>query len=679
MEPLQRGDPERVGPYRLLGRLGAGGMGVVYLGRSRAGRAVAVKVVRRSFAGDARYAERFRREVAAARRVTGTFTAPVLDADPDAVPPWLVIAYLPGLSLREAVLAFGPLPAASVRPLAAGVAEALAAIHRAGVVHRDLKPGNVMLTAGGPRVIDFGVARPEDAVTITRTGAHIGTPGFMAPEQLRGDRAGPAADVFAMGATLAYAATGTEPFGAGAPRSRDLRAMTARADLDAITEPWLREVVGACLRAEPADRPSAVEVLEMVGEDIPSLFAAGWFPAPIADEIERRAADTSAVTEVPVEQLHAATAPPDATRPGGRRAFLLGAGAVAGALAVGGAGLRAWPSGGPRTPGFPGPSPAPEPSERWTRRVADALPKIKAADGVVLASGAIDDGGERSTVGAIDSRTGSILWDRYGGLSGLLHGGVAYLSLGGALGAVRARTGQDLWHYETPSGESPALEMAIVGSVLCYGSDPVAGLDLADRRRGWKSEIVGEVVLLAADGLLIALSTEAMIGMDPRTGRSRWTRPIDDGNDPVGADGLVFSWDRFGTLHAVRTDSGALAWKREHLTGFSMQAGGGRVYAEGRDGEVLALETRTGRPVWSRTVARLQDDPAAQATACCLSGATLYVACANENLYALDVADGRVQWSYRAGATARIAPVSADGLVFVGMEDGRVRALAPPP
>src|SRR5580692_4499676 len=212
---LQPGDPPLIGPYRLVGRLGCGGMGQVFLGLSAGGRPVAVKVIRAELAMDPEFRARFRREVDVARRVSGLFTAPVIDADLDGPVPWLATAYVKGPSLADAVSSHGPLPAGSVLALAAGLAEALNAIHAAGVVHRDLKPANVLLAEDGPRVIDFGISRAVEASALTHTGLVVGSPGFMSPEQAEGREVGPPSDIFSLGAVLAFAATGQGPFGTG--------------------------------------------------------------------------------------------------------------------------------------------------------------------------------------------------------------------------------------------------------------------------------------------------------------------------------------------------------------------------------------------------------------------------------------------------------------------------------
>ena len=217
MEPLGPADPVRVGPYRLVGRLGEGGMGHVFLGRSPGGRPVAVKTVRAEYAADPRFRKRFAAEVEAARRVGGFFTAQVVDADPDDNPPWLVTAYVAGPSLQTAVLEHGPLPVETVRALGVGLVEGLMAIHACGVVHRDLKPSNIIIASDGPRVIDFGIARALEMTSLTSPSVVLGTPAFMSPEQVLGREHGPAGDVFALGSVLTFAVTGRGAFGEGHP------------------------------------------------------------------------------------------------------------------------------------------------------------------------------------------------------------------------------------------------------------------------------------------------------------------------------------------------------------------------------------------------------------------------------------------------------------------------------
>ncbi len=260
VEQLQPGDPRQVGSYLLLGRLGSGGMGRVFLARSLGGRLVAVKVIRADLAGDPDFRHRFAREVAAARRVSGIFTAPVVDADPDAVVPWLVTGYVDGPSLADAVAANGPMTAAEVEALARGLAEGLAAIHAAGVVHRDLKPSNVLLASDGPRIIDFGISRAAEATSMTGTGMVVGSPGFMSPEQASSGEVSPASDVFSLAAVLAYAATGREPFGTGTASALLYRVVHAEPALDGIPA-QLRPLIEWCLDKDPGLRPSPAELL----------------------------------------------------------------------------------------------------------------------------------------------------------------------------------------------------------------------------------------------------------------------------------------------------------------------------------------------------------------------------------------------------------------------------------
>jgi predicted Ser/Thr protein kinase/NADH:ubiquinone oxidoreductase subunit K len=261
MQPLTSEDPAEVGGYRLHGRLGAGGMGRVYMASTPAGRPVALKVVRPELGEDQVFRARFRQEIQAARRVHGLYTAQVLDADPAATPPWLVTAYVPGPSLQEAVTGHGPMPEAMAFRLVAGIAEALQAIHAAGVVHRDLKPSNVLLAPDGPRVIDFGIARALEATSLTRSGMMVGSPQFMAPEQIMDKPVTPAIDVFALGSLAAYAVLGRPPFGEGHTAAVSYRVLHQAPDLTGCP-PQLRALIERCLRKDAAARPAPSEIVE---------------------------------------------------------------------------------------------------------------------------------------------------------------------------------------------------------------------------------------------------------------------------------------------------------------------------------------------------------------------------------------------------------------------------------
>jgi len=271
---LQPGDPRLIGPYRLVGQLGCGGMGQVFLGLSAGGRPVAVKVIRAELAADQEFRVRFGREVAAARRVSGLFTALVVDADVDGPVPWLATAYVSGPALSEAVTGHGPMSARSALALAAGLAEGLSAIHAASVVHCDLKPSNVLLSQDGPRVIDFGISRAAEAVSVAGAGLVVGSPGFMSPEQAMGKDIGPPSDVFSLGAVLAFAATGQGPFGEGSSPELAYRLVYSQPNLDRLPIE-LRSLVGHCLAKEPADRPTADELLAEVAA---VQSATGWLP-----------------------------------------------------------------------------------------------------------------------------------------------------------------------------------------------------------------------------------------------------------------------------------------------------------------------------------------------------------------------------------------------------------------
>ncbi|WP_031095231.1 MULTISPECIES: protein kinase domain-containing protein [unclassified Streptomyces] len=282
MQPLRATDPRHIGPYTTTHRLGAGGMGEVYLAESRTGLRLAVKVVRAEHAEDRTFRARFRHEVRAAQTVGGadTYTARVVDADTEAERPWMATEFVPGPNVRDAVLDHGALPGPAVRILAAALGEALAAIHAKGLVHRDLKPSNILLGPDGPRVIDFGIVRALEATSLTRTGAVVGSVGYVSPEQIRnGGQVGPPSDVFSLGAVIAYAAAGREPFGEGQDSVVLLRILTRDFDLSGVPED-IRPLVTACLREDPLERPEPAEVVASAGFTPDTLRTAvrpGWY------------------------------------------------------------------------------------------------------------------------------------------------------------------------------------------------------------------------------------------------------------------------------------------------------------------------------------------------------------------------------------------------------------------
>ena len=361
--PLDQSDPTEIAGYTLRARLGSGGMGNVYLSFTRGGRPVALKVVRKEFADDPEFRRRFRMEVAAAQRVQGLYTAPVVDADPDAPVPWLAIAYIAGPSLSHAVADYGPLPEASVFRLLGGVAEGLTAVHAAGLVHRDLKPANVLLAADGPRVIDFGIAHAVDATSLTGSGAVLGTPAFMTPEQVAGKPVSSATDVFALGHLVAFAATGHSVFGDGHFSSLIYRIMQEEPDLSGCPDS-LRDFVGQCLAKDPAQRPDLAETMVfakagLAGQTM-QLANGSWLPDPVAGTLA--AYDTSAASPASVRV-------PDATVTVGSGTGPVSSGSVT-VPSAGGPGGHSLP---PTTPQSSGPVP---PRRRGLKRPGVILPAV---------------------------------------------------------------------------------------------------------------------------------------------------------------------------------------------------------------------------------------------------------------------------------------------------------------
>ncbi|MFD5000424.1 protein kinase domain-containing protein [Streptomyces buecherae] len=570
------GDPEVVGEYRLLDRLGSGGMGVVYLARAASGRQVAVKVVHSQFAEDEEFRDRFRQEVAAARRVSGAYTVPVVDADPDAERPWMATLYVPGRTLAEELAERGPLSAARLRRLALGLAGALGDIHRVGVVHRDLKPANVLMAKDGPRVIDFGVSRAADGQALTVTGRVLGTPPFMSPEQLnRPHEVTAASDVFSLGTLLAFAATGYGPFDADSPYLTAYRVVHEPPALAELAQP-LRDVVARCLAKDPARRPELPELVEAftglpargpvrvaargaTAGVVTSGVAAGGAPGRAAGGAVSAVAAGSAAVRAG-GAVGAAAGAGRARRDGaagdtaGSPAGGLASGAAAGGAAAGGAGGRAgallrWPRG------------------RWPRRVLGSLASLTALG---LGCGAF-----------------------------LLFGPDDGVRTSGPVGrGVRAAALPDGWRpWEValhPSGVTPKA-----------GPAGTAGL--------------GEVF----DPQCVARQTRLFCGgmgfptvrLDARSGRLDWrTGALSDpeemasGSQPIGVrGGLVFVHDAPSEgrtrLVALDAESGEEVWSRQVSDSAEAAIAGDLVLSSAPgDGAITARHSATGEVRWSYPV-----------------------------------------------------------------------------
>ncbi|MFF4505777.1 endo alpha-1,4 polygalactosaminidase [Streptomyces sp. NPDC001401] len=380
---LSLGDPESIGGYALVDRLGSGGMGIVYLGRSDSGRQVAVKVVHAPYAQDEEFRARFRQEVAAARRVSGAFTAPVVDADPDAEQPWMATLYVPGRTLSDTVAKGGPLRGRELRILALGLVEALTDIHRVGMVHRDLKPSNVLMAEDGPRVIDFGISHAVDNEALTVTGRLIGTPPFMSPEQFAAPReVTGASDIFSLGSVLVYAASGNRPFDGSSPYLTGYQVMYEEPDLDGVAEP-LRSIAERCLDKDPAARPGLAELRRMLRElpdsaasDVPTVPVTSVVPG-VSGSAETRRQDFRTRPVVPGPAADGGRTETVGTRAGHgrrRRRVLLG---LAAALAVTGVSIAAVRAGLHRDDASPSPTVSVSPSPTTSAPAATVTPPPK--------------------------------------------------------------------------------------------------------------------------------------------------------------------------------------------------------------------------------------------------------------------------------------------------------------
>ncbi|MDX2540595.1 protein kinase domain-containing protein [Streptomyces sp. WI04-05B] len=527
MEPLRPTDPERLGPYRPVARLGAGGMGEVFLAKDDRQQTVAVKVIRPELASGKAFRDRFRREVDAARAVSGTYTASVVDADPDGPVPWLATTHIVGPTLAEAVEAYGPLPPSTALALGAGLAEALIAVHSAGLVHRDLKPSNVLLSAEGPRVIDFGIVRATDGYELTLSGVLLGSPRYMCPEHATGDPMGPAGDVFCLGSVLAYAATGKAPFDGASAATLLYQVVHGTPDLTGVKDP-LETIIRLCLEKPPAARPSPDRVSAACapgGAD--ALDWNGWLPETVTSAIRRQAAVLMdldlglgldpRVDVVGRQPAHAtvtaaASAPTSTSAPGGLRVDPRLA-AVRRLVADGGI------SGSQRVvfPGEPKPAPPQEqpPAQPPAQSPERGTHRARRSPRPHLS--------RRRVLGVAALALGT-------GVTALLHGS---RDRSGSVATPAGPAPEPLWTYRSePLVQAPAVfynETALLktqsGSLFCLGLT-----DGASPRWTYRGISQSPTPPLVLGDVVVALGTGAtVIGVDPVTGAERYS--LDFGTD----------------------------------------------------------------------------------------------------------------------------------------------------
>ncbi|MFE2630977.1 serine/threonine-protein kinase [Streptomyces sp. NPDC059374] len=675
--------PEHAGPYRLESHLGSGGMGVVHLARSTSGMQVAVKVVHAEFAKDPEFRGRFRQEVGAARKVSGAFTAPVVDADPEAERPWMATLFIPGPTLSEQVKRNGPMDPSQLRRLMAGLAEALRDIHRVGVVHRDLKPSNVLLADDGPKVIDFGISRPKDSELRTETGKLIGTPPFMAPEQFRRPReVGPAADIFALGSVLVHAATGRGPFDSDSPYVVAYQVVHDEPDLSGLPED-LAPLVLRCLAKEPEDRPTPDELMRELRSVAASYDTQAFIPA------QRTSGERDPGPGPRPEGGSAGPRRPRTTRRG-RLALVTAAAVVALGVA---AGAVLWPGDGdePSRKAGAGTPAAASAVRPWAVKPAPkdgGLPRCAHTDRRLLCA-------QPGLVSALDPADGRVLW-RYEPAEGDVAGRAPEVS--GGLVHVLTHEGRRLKALDPASGELRwELDVSAYrgfryagGMLVLIGADGGArGVDSASGETRWTRRIpgLGDAQALSFPGnpwLFVARtsadgSRTRVRSIDPKDGTVRWDAPFDGTVTPVGAtDGEVFlvaEGGGYGEATAVVRYSPASGATRRVALSQSLtqaQAGvhDGTVYLLGSGGSLVAVDLRAGRQRWSVQTG------VGQGSAPVADGRHVYLSAADGRLLAVDAAEGRLAGQTDPRLNPDAAAATAD-LPVPALGGGRVHATAP--
>ncbi|MFI8232108.1 PQQ-binding-like beta-propeller repeat protein [Streptomyces sp. NPDC085900] len=631
VDQLTQHDPRRIGPFEVLGRLGAGGMGLVYLARSASGRRVAIKTVRTELAEDQLFRVRFTREVEAARAVSGFYTAAVVDADPRAAVPWLATAYVPAPSLEEIVNECGPLPAQAVRWLAAGVAEALQSIHGAGLVHRDLKPSNVLVVEDGPRVIDFGIASGVSNTRLTMTNVAVGTPAYMSPEQAKDSRSVTgASDVFSLGSMLVFAATGHPPFHGANPVETVFMLLREGPDLEGLPDE-LRPLIESCMQMEATARPNPADLQAQLA---PHLFGSGsddsgtasaWLPDKAVNLIEARGRGGRPAPQGPGRGTGGRQAPAPIPPPPAHDPAPVPVGAPdTGPVRLAGAQVPIGP--GPRVADVRAAAvKAPPPEAALAASWSKARPGVNGTDPAV--------GPAVPAPSLPETAAGWRPW--------------------------RFRMSNDVWG--TP---------AVSGDLVYVTSFEVHALDVATGRRRFKTRDVAWSMAVA-DGRIHASDGPTLFALDCREGADLWRLSTDAWVYSLNADrGTVVTGTRGGGVQAWEASNGQKLWE---LTGAqtdfeSPEAGPavheGTVYVW-QDARLRALDARTGDERWSYPIGDAASCGGVPVRVTYAPDGYVYVS-AGTRVLALDIANGHVKWHFEAPAVFLSPPAFAPGPAVTG-------------
>ena len=689
MNPLGTGDPLRLGPYRMIGVLGAGGMGKVYLGRDNQGKPAAIKVLRPELAHDPGLAQRFVREAHAAQAVQSKGVARVLGAQTEGGRPWIATEFLAGPTLDGAVERHGPFEDSAVRALGAALARTLRDVHAAGLVHRDVKPANIVLTSSGPRIIDFGIARPEHGLTLTSTGEVPVTPGYGPPEQVLGRRVGPAADVFALGAVLAYAATGVRVFDGGHVAAVQYEVVHGEPRLERLT-PELRAVFAPCLAKAPELRPTPEQLAGACAP--PARADRAWKRGELAADIAEREREAARLTALPTADTRGG----DGGSGGGpsRRRLLTGIAAGGAVLAAGGGAAgwlltddddgHSWDA-KPLTKYEPGSAPKPlwGPLDVASRKAPAPTP---VRDVILVAA---DGGGMQ----AFDVRSGKRRWrtERIAGRGGALASGddegtVLGLGASGALVALSAHDGRRQWQYE----KADAGGLLAVDEEAVYVATPKGGLRaiaLDSHRPRWSvrspvgASTAGSVKAVASEGHVVVYGTDGAVAvLDAASGKTVWgpKKPAlgahPTGLVPAVADGVLYVGGR--KLTAIGLADGHVKWSKSasSRTGWGSPALDGEVLYAVDGPDLKARRTRDGSNDWTLSLSgpRLPRGvvPVVQAHTVWLA----FDDFGEPSLIAVDTRKGEKAWSYSQGGAGDFRIAGAGNRVFL-VQGGMLTAM----